>query len=77
MTSDSLITGAIMREIIQERLAGATRNVRVTTRDGFVTLRGTVSAEFISRRVGVIAAGVVSWNNVDNRIIVVSSGSEG
>ena len=72
MTSDSLITGAIIREIIQERLAGVTSNVRVITRDGFVTLRGAVSDEYYRRRVGAIAAAVVSWNRVDNRVVVVS-----
>lgn len=75
MTSDSLITGAIIREIIQERLASDTRNVRVITRDGFVTLKGTVNADHYRRRVGAIAASVVSWNKVDNQIIVVTDGS--
>jgi osmotically-inducible protein OsmY len=66
---------AIIREIIQERLAGDTRNVRVITRDGFVTLKGTVNADYYRRRVGAIAASVVSWNKVDNQVIVVSDGS--
>ncbi len=70
VTSDSLITGAIIREIIQERLAGVMSNVRVITRDGFVTLRGTVPEEFYRRRLGAIAASVVPPERVDNRVVV-------
>lgn len=72
ITSDSLIHGAIMREIIQEKLADVMSNVRVTVRDGAVTLKGTVPTEFFRQRVGAIAATVVSSGNVDNEVVVAN-----
>jgi osmotically-inducible protein OsmY len=69
-TSDSLIHGAIIREIIQENLAGVMSSVRVNVRNGAVTLTGTVPTEIYRQRLGVIASGVVSSASVDNEVVV-------
>jgi len=71
LADDATITTQIQQKIrTTDGLSDSARNVQVDTRNGKVTLNGTVDKESDKQQLTEIAAGVVPVENVDNQVVV-------
>jgi osmotically-inducible protein OsmY len=66
--SDQDITVAVVTEIVRISGAFPTRELKITTTQGRVTLSGRVRTENQKRQLGDAAARVVGLENVDNQL---------
>ena len=66
--TDQQITAAIATEIVRNNNAFPTRDFKITTTQGHVTLTGRVSTESQKQQLGAAAARVVGAENVDNQL---------
>ena len=71
--SDQEITVAIATEIVRNNNAFPTRNVKITTTEGHVTLTGRVRNESQKQQLGAAAARAVGAENVDNQLTTSAS----
>lgn len=75
---DDDITTQVREKIRSDTaLSQTAQNVQVTTKDGRVTLRGTVNTDKEKQRVGEIAAEIVSADYVDNELEVSTASLAG
>lgn len=73
VAADRAVSRAIRRVImIDKDLSESARGARVSTREGKVTLRGTVESQDESAAVAAKAAAIVGFENVENRLNVRS-----
>jgi osmotically-inducible protein OsmY len=66
--TDQQITAAIATEIVRINNAFPTRDFKITTTKGHVTLTGRVRTESQKQQLGAAAARVVGAENVDNQL---------
>jgi sporulation protein YlmC with PRC-barrel domain len=72
-TSDQDITVAIVTEIVRNDRAFPTRDLKITTTQGRVTLTGRVKNEKQKQQLGDAAARVVGAENVNNQLATPAS----
>jgi sporulation protein YlmC with PRC-barrel domain len=69
--ADIDITAQIRKEIIATKeMSVDARNVKIITKDGYVTLRGPVSSSYEKSVIGEIATRIAGAGNVDNQLEV-------
>jgi hypothetical protein len=66
--TDQQITAAIATEIVRNTGAFPTRDLKIITTKGHVTLTGRVRTESQKQQLGAAAARVVGVENVDNQL---------
>lgn len=68
--TDLNISARIRDQLSATNLSATAREIKVTTRDGRVTLSGTVKSEREKRVITEIATKAVKEENVDNQLVV-------
>ena len=72
VTADQRITAQIRRAMADDSSLGAGNNVGITTSDGMVLLRGTVTSEFVKGEIekhAVKAAGAIDKVNSQLKVV--------